>query len=54
MKAYLVDLGFLLDKTDKEFSFYASVYDHKHAYYDINQYYVKTLEEAKKRQFKPH
>lgn len=48
LRAYLVDLGFLLDEKDKEFDFYSCVYDHKHGYYDVNQYYVATLEEAKK------
>lgn len=45
---YLVDLGVLLDKTDKEFDFYSCVYDQQHGYYDTNQYYVATLEQAKK------
>ena len=48
MQAYLVDVGILLDKTDKEFDFYSCVYDHKYGYYDTNQYYVPTLEQAKK------
>ena len=48
LRAYLVDLGFLLDEKDKEFDFYSCVYDYKHGYYDVNQYYVATLEEAKK------
>ena len=47
MKAYLVDIGILLDSDDKEFDFYACVYDKKWGYYDINQYYVPTLEQAK-------
>jgi hypothetical protein len=46
MQAYLVDLGILLDKTDKEFEYYSCVYDHQYGYYDLNQYYVPTLEEA--------
>ena len=48
MKAYLVDVGILLNKADKEFEFYSCVYDHKYGYYDVNQYYVPTLEQAKK------
>jgi hypothetical protein len=48
LRAYLVDLGFLLDEKDKEFDFYSCVYDRKYGYYDENQYYVTTLEEAKK------
>lgn len=37
MQAYLVDLGILLDKTDKEFEYYSCVYDHQYGYYDLNQ-----------------
>ena len=48
MKAYLVDIGILLDYDDKEFDAYACVYDKRWGYYDTNQYYVPTLEQAKK------
>lgn len=46
MEAYLVDIGILLTKKDKELDFYSCVYDHKYGYYDENQYYVSTKEEA--------
>lgn len=46
MKAYLVDVGILLSSKDEEFDFYSCVYDHKYGYYDENQYYVSTQEEA--------
>ena len=48
MKAYLVDIGILLSEDDREFENYSIVYDKKYGYYDIDQYYVKDLEEAKK------
>ena len=48
MKAYLVDVGILLKPNEEEFEFYSCVYDHKYGYYDTNQYYVLTLEQAKK------
>jgi hypothetical protein len=48
MKAYLVDVGVLLTKEDKEFDFYSCVYNHKYGYYDENQYYVSTKEKATK------
>lgn len=48
MKAYLVDVGFLLKPNEEEFEFYSCVYDHKYGYYDTNQYYTPTLEQAKK------
>lgn len=46
MTAYLVDVGILLSKENKEFDFYASVYDKKHGYYDENQFYTRTKKEA--------
>lgn len=46
MKAYLVDEGILLTKEDKEFDFYACVYDKKYGYYDDCQYYVKEMQVA--------
>lgn len=48
MNAYLVDVGILLNSDDEEFEFYSCVYDHKYGYYDADQYYVPTLEQAKK------
>lgn len=46
MKAYLVDVGVLLEKQNDKFDFYSCVYDHKYGYYDENQYYVSTKEKA--------
>ena len=46
MTAYLVDVGILLSDDDKEYDNYAIVYDKCHGYYDENQFYTKTKEEA--------
>ena len=46
MTAYLVDVGVLLSDDDKEYDNYAIVYDKCHGYYDENQFYTKTKEEA--------
>ena len=48
MKAYLVDVGVLLTGKNTGIDIYYSVYDHKYGYYDENQYYVSTKEEAMK------
>lgn len=48
MKAYLVDVGVLLSKDDREFEYYAVVYDKLHGYYDEGQCYMRTQEEALK------
>lgn len=46
MIAYLVDVGILLDDDHEEYDAYAIVYDKCYAYYDENQFYTKTKEEA--------
>ena len=46
MTAYLVDVGILLSDDDKEYDNYAIVYDKCHGYYDENQFYTRTKEEA--------
>lgn len=46
MTAYLVDVGILLSDDDKEYDNFAIVYDKCHGYYDENQFYTKTKEEA--------
>ncbi len=46
MIAYLVDVGVLLSDEHEEFDSYAIVYDKCHGYYDENQFYTKTREEA--------
>lgn len=46
MIAYLVDVGILLDDDHEEYDAYAIVYDKAYAYYDENQFYTKTKEEA--------
>ena len=46
MPAYLVDVGILLDDDHEEYDAYAIVYDKAYAYYDENQFYTKTKEEA--------
>ena len=46
-KVYLIEVGVLLAKDDPEYDFYSKVYDKKHAFYDENQYYVDTLNQAK-------
>ena len=46
MTAYLVDVGILLPDDDKEYNNYAIVYDKCHGYYDENQFYTRTKEEA--------
>lgn len=48
MQCYLVEVGVLLTKEDKEFECYNHVYDKKHGYFDEGQHYVKNLEDAKK------
>lgn len=45
-KAYLIDVGILLDSSDKEVDAYNTVYDKKHGYYDENQYYKAYLQQA--------
>lgn len=45
-KAYLIDVGILLDPSDKEIDAYNTVYDKKHGYYDENQYYKANLQQA--------
>lgn len=47
MTLFLVDEGALLEENDEEFASYNSVYDHKYGYYDIEQSFFKTLDEAK-------
>lgn len=44
---FYVEVGVLLDNTDKEFDKYNGVYDRKHGYYDTEWFYCKTIEEAK-------
>ena len=46
MKLYLVDEGMLLSERDPEFEHYNTVYDQKHGYFDENQYYESTSENA--------
>ena len=46
MKAYLVEIGVLLSKNNEAFDSYSSVYDKKYAYYDEDQFYLSTKEEA--------
>lgn len=46
MTAYLVDVGILLDDDHDEYDAYAIVYDKAYAYYDENQFYTKTKQEA--------
>lgn len=46
-KVYLIEVGVLLTKNDPEYDFYSNVYDKKHAFYDENQYYVDSLDQAK-------
>lgn len=46
MTAYLVDVGVLLDDDHEEYDAYAIVYDKAYGYYDENQFYTKTKEEA--------
>ena len=47
-KCYLVEVGILLDPTDSEYKMYKNpkVYGGTRAYYDENQYYVLSKEEA--------
>lgn len=47
MTAYLVDLGYLLPKNDREYVSYLA-YDYCHSFYDDNQYYVLDEDEAKR------
>lgn len=46
MKVYLVEVGVLLNKDDKEFDYYSTAYDEKHGYYDENQFYQIDYGEA--------
>lgn len=46
MNLYLVDVGTLLDNTDPEYTMYSIVYDKQYAYYDYDQYFVRTKDEA--------
>lgn len=43
---YLVDLGVLLSEDNEEFGAYSNVYDHKHGYYDENQFYIADKNKA--------
>lgn len=45
MKAYLLDAGVLLSKDHEEYTNYA-VYDRAYGYYDEDQFYLLTKEEA--------
>lgn len=47
-RVYLVDVGILLSKDDADFDAYSVVYNKHYGYFDENQYYVGTLEEAVK------
>ena len=46
MKAYFVEVGILLPKDNAEYDAYSQVYDKAHGFYDENQFYRATLEEA--------
>lgn len=45
MKVYFIEVGILCNPNDVD-EIYSSVYDKKYGYYDENQYYVLTKEEA--------
>ena len=47
MKVFLVEVGILLDETDKEFDAYSTVYDKKHGYFDENTIPKTVLNNAK-------
>lgn len=47
-RVYLVEVGVLLPGDSPEYNQYNNVYDCVHAFYDEDQYYVDTLEEAKR------
>lgn len=46
MQAYVVDVGILLSKNNKEFDFYSTVYDKQYGYFDENQFYIQKSEKA--------
>lgn len=46
MNALIVDEGVLLTKENPEFSRYAVVYDKNYGYYDENQYYILSEQDA--------
>ena len=43
---YLVEVGVLIDNSDPEYEAYSRVYDKAHGFYDEDQSYVKTLDDA--------
>lgn len=46
MNAFIVDEGILLTKRPPEFARYAGVYDKNYGYYDENQYYLLSEQDA--------
>ncbi len=46
MKAFLLDVGVLLTKKDEEYEYYSKVYNRVYGFYDEDQSYYKTKEEA--------
>ena len=48
MRAYLMDIGILLEKKDAEFESYSVVYDKKYRYFDEDQCYVRTKKNCNK------
>ncbi len=43
---FLIDEGILLEKNDEQFSSYNNVYDKEYGYYDENQFYVSSKDDA--------
>ena len=46
MIVYLVDVGVLIHEGEHEFESYNCVYNHKYGFYDENQWYVRSKQEA--------
>ncbi len=44
---YLIEVGVLLPKEDKDYGAYSIVYDKKNGYFDEGQYYRRDLDKAK-------
>lgn len=45
-EVFLVDEGILLNRDDKSFEMYAYAYDNQYGYYDEDQFYVESKEDA--------
>lgn len=47
MKLYRLEVGVLIDESNEDYTWYNTVYDHKHGYYDEDSYFSFHAEELK-------